>query len=235
MRTERPRSTSPVPPETTLRPELVALDFDGTLADTRAAVVATVNAALAAHGWPRLFPEVVHSRMGLPLTACFEVAIPPYRRPVDVAPMVAWSQEHFADLGAPLVELLPGTHAALAALRAAGVGVALVTNQHDVTLSPLLGRLGLTGPWTSVVTGDRGVEGKPQPEGLLLAVREAGASPGTTWWVGDTPDDVRMARAAGVRAVAVTTGGHDHDALVAAGAHTVLPDLTALARAVVGD
>lgn len=48
--------------------------------------------------------------------------------------------------------------------------------------------------------------------------------------VGDTPADVRGALDHGARAVAVTTGRFGADELHAAGAHTVLPDLSDTAR-----
>jgi phosphoglycolate phosphatase-like HAD superfamily hydrolase len=44
--------------------------------------------------------------------------------------------------------------------------------------------------------------------------------------IGDTPLDVQAARATGARAVAVATGAASAAELAAAGAHTVLPDLT---------
>jgi phosphoglycolate phosphatase len=43
--------------------------------------------------------------------------------------------------------------------------------------------------------------------------------------VGDTPNDIRAARAIAAVAVAVTTGHHDRDALLAAGADAVVDDL----------
>ena len=49
--------------------------------------------------------------------------------------------------------------------------------------------------------------------------------------VGDTPHDVHAALAHQARAVAVATGNYAEDALAAAGAHVVLPDLGDTARA----
>jgi phosphoglycolate phosphatase len=49
--------------------------------------------------------------------------------------------------------------------------------------------------------------------------------------VGDTPHDVHAALAHQARAVGVATGNYPQDALVAAGAHVVLPDLGDTARA----
>lgn len=50
--------------------------------------------------------------------------------------------------------------------------------------------------------------------------------------VGDTPHDVHGALAHDARAVAVATGSYPADALLAAGAHAVLPDLTDTSAAV---
>ncbi len=50
--------------------------------------------------------------------------------------------------------------------------------------------------------------------------------------VGDTPHDVHAALAHGARAVGVATGNYPADALLAAGAHAVLPDLGDIDRAV---
>jgi D-glycero-D-manno-heptose 1,7-bisphosphate phosphatase len=44
---------------------------------------------------------------------------------------------------------------------------------------------------------------KPRPGMLLAAMQRAGLSPGATWMVGDSADDVAAARAAGVRAALV--------------------------------
>ncbi|HEY1575057.1 MAG TPA: haloacid dehalogenase-like hydrolase [Pseudonocardiaceae bacterium] len=69
------------------------------------------------------------------------------------------------------------------------------------------------------------------------AVAGAGRQHGTRFTgdavvvVGDTPHDVHAALAHDARAIAVATGSFPADALVAAGAHEVLPDLGDTARA----
>jgi len=55
---------------------------------------------------------------------------------------------------------------------------------------------------TRVLGGDT-VEKKPHPAPLLKALKEMNAAPQDCVYVGDTPEDVQMARAAGVRAIAV--------------------------------
>ncbi|HWD07017.1 MAG TPA: haloacid dehalogenase-like hydrolase [Amycolatopsis sp.] len=82
-----------------------------------------------------------------------------------------------------------------------------------------------------------------RPDLVPHAVAAAAAKHGTTFApadvvvIGDTPDDVKAALDNGAVAVAVATGNYGADVLAAAGAHTVLPDLTdldAVRRAVLG-
>ena len=72
--------------------------------------------------------------------------------------------------------------------------------------------------------------GKPAPDGVCLALRQLGVK--RAWMVGDTPDDMRAARAAGVIAVGVTAPGDSEavmgPALREAGAARVLKGLQAL-------
>ena len=70
------------------------------------------------------------------------------------------------------------------------------------------------------------------PVARLAASQAYGADFGgwSTVLVGDTPLDIEAALATGARAVGVATGGYSEAELAAAGAHTVLPDLTDTAR-----
>jgi HAD superfamily hydrolase (TIGR01509 family) len=56
---------------------------------------------------------------------------------------------------------------------------------------------------------------KPDPEGLLLAMTQAGAEPGTTLHVGDQPEDTEASRAAGVVPLGAAWGIPDAAALEA--------------------
>ncbi|MFI5097567.1 MAG: HAD family hydrolase, partial [Candidatus Acidiferrales bacterium] len=55
---------------------------------------------------------------------------------------------------------------------------------------------------TRVCGGDL-EEKKPHPAPLQMALRQMALEPAECVYVGDTPEDVEMARAAGVRAIAV--------------------------------
>jgi pyrophosphatase PpaX len=68
----------------------------------------------------------------------------------------------------------------------------------------------------TVVTGDDTERHKPEPDPLLLALDRLGAEPDTAVYVGDSPFDIRAAKAAGMVAIAVSWGGiHSADRLAA--------------------
>jgi len=121
--------------------------------------------------------------------------------------------------------LLPGAAEALALLRERGKGRGLVTSGDRSRVRGELERFGLDGIFEAVVCGQDVTERKPHPEGLLRALDRMGLEPAAAAYVGDSPEDVAMARSAGVYSVGIPGPFPNREALVAAG-----PDL--LARSV---
>jgi HAD superfamily hydrolase (TIGR01549 family) len=79
----------------------------------------------------------------------------------------------------------------------------LVSSGDRDRVSQQLRRFRLTGVFRTRVLGGDTKEKKPHPAPLLRALREMKAEAAHCVYVGDTPEDVEMARAAGVRAIAV--------------------------------
>ncbi len=71
-------------------------------------------------------------------------------------------------------------------------------------------------------------EGKPSPEPVRLALELAGAEAGQAVFVGDTVWDMEAAARAGVRSVAVLSGGIPRADLERAGADAVFRDVADL-------
>jgi putative hydrolase of the HAD superfamily len=102
---------------------------------------------------------------------------------------------------------------ALAALAAAGIRLAVVAN-WDVSLSDVLARLGLAGPFTAVVTAASVGAAKPDPKPFLVALELLGVEAAQCLHVGDDPvTDVAGARAAGLSALLLDRSGRAPDSL----------------------
>ena len=106
----------------------------------------------------------------------------------------------------------------------AGLPWAVVTSGNLALVTARLKAAELPTPQV-LVTADSVTNGKPDPEGYLLAARQLGVDPAECVVIEDAPAGVRAGRAAGARVIAVTTS-HGADELGAADA--IVPDLTAV-------
>ncbi|MEU5549285.1 MULTISPECIES: HAD family hydrolase [unclassified Micromonospora] len=191
-----------------MRQLTVGFDLDMTLVDSRPGIAATYRALTERTGVP-VDAEVAVSRLGPPLRTEIAHWFPPER--VDEA-VHAFRELYPAYAITPTVPL-PGAVAALDAVRQRGGRVLVVTSKLGRLARLHLEHLGLT---VDEVAGDLFAEGK------ATALREHGA----THYVGDHVADMVAAQAAEVPGIAVATGPCSVDELRAAGAATVLADLT---------
>ncbi|HVR71629.1 MAG TPA: HAD family hydrolase [Vicinamibacteria bacterium] len=130
--------------------------------------------------------------------------------------------------------LLPGAREVLHQLKSAGLAVALVTSGDRRRVGAELVRLDVHLLFDSVTCADDTARRKPDPEPLLHGLRRLGVSPPVAAYVGDSPEDVEMARGARVYAVGVPGGFPNRAALVASAPDLLAPDLPAAAAALLG-
>ena len=182
----------------------VGFDLDLTLIDPRAAVV-EVATRLAAEEGVDVDAGLWASRLGPPL----EHELAHWVALERVVPAAARYRELMAEVGPARITLLPGASDAVAAVRASGGRVVVVTAKSQPLAVAALADLGVE---VDAVVGGCWAEGKAP------ALVEHGASV----YVGDHPGDVRAAAAAGALCVGVATGGVPPE-----GADVRLGDLTA--------
>ncbi len=133
--------------------------------------------------------------------------------PGQVAAAAEAYRRHYVMLAEQLTTVLPGAHEALAAVRAAGQRVVIITAKHPISVEPSLRATGLSADELFTL-----VHG-PEKAAVLRTIQAVA-------YVGDTPPDMAAAVQAGVRAVGVTTGSFTGPDLSGAGAEVVLDSLT---------
>lgn len=186
----------------------VGFDLDMTLVDSYAGIVATAQAAVAAHGGHAPADEL-NALIGIPLDAM----LAPFVGADRLAAAADLYRELYPALGVPHSTPLPGAAAALQQVRALHGRVVVVSAKPESAVRLVLERAGLE---PDVVVG--GLFGADKG----LALREHHVAV----YVGDHPGDMVGAAAAGAHGVGVPTGPNDAEALRAAGAGVVLDDLT---------
>jgi pyridinium-3,5-biscarboxylic acid mononucleotide sulfurtransferase len=185
----------------------VGFDLDMTLIDSRPGIAACYR-ELSARTGVFVDADVAVSRLGPPLPWEIGQWFPAER--VDAT--VATYRELYPRFAIEPSLALPGALAALAAVRAAGGRVVVITAKNGPLAQLHLDHLGIE---ADELYGTVWADGKTQ------ALRDAGAH----LYVGDHVADASAARAAGITAVGVTTGPCPHTDLVAAGAGAVLDSL----------
>jgi HAD superfamily hydrolase (TIGR01549 family) len=111
--------------------------------------------------------------------------------------------------------LVPGTREALARLQAKGLRQGIVSSGDGVRVRRELDTLRLASFFETVVCGGETEKRKPDPEPLLLALHRLALGPFEVAYVGDSPEDIEMARAAGVRTLGIPGGFPNREALAA--------------------
>ncbi len=88
--------------------------------------------------------------------------------------------------------------------------MAVLTNKPVRASQEICEGLGLSGFFFEVYGGNSFATKKPEPEGLLKLMAEAGAQAGETVMIGDSDVDVRTARAAGAWSLGCRFGVSPH-------------------------
>ena len=197
-------------------PQAVLFDWDGTLIDTGALLLSCwhqVTTRVLGAPFPLTEPDRVRflSMRGADSFALLS------DDPDIVRALEDGFTEAYVALAPQEVRQHEGAGALLDALRTGGMKIGIVTSKTQTRMSCDLEVCGLAGRFDVVVTGDDVLHGKPNPEGVLAALRTLGVLPELAVMVGDGPVDVRAGRAAGTRTIGVTHGLHSADELRTAG------------------
>lgn len=197
-------------------PLVVGFDLDLTLIDSRPGIADTYR-ALSARTGVYIDADAAVTRLGPPL----EVELALWFPPEEVPAAAELFRSLYPVTAITASPALPGVGEAPAHVRRRGGGVVVITGKYGPNAHLHLDHIGFQAD---------SVAGWCWAETKTAAMLDLGVGV----YVGDHPADMAAARAAEkvreqpVYAVGVTTGDHSAEDLFAAGAHTVLEDLTGL-------
>jgi len=180
----------------TRAPRPVLFDLDGTLADTIPLLLASMQASYAAVGGAVPEERAWLRGMGMPLRSQFnhfeqndtprvEALIAVYRE---------WQAQNLANF----VTEYGGIRELLAELTSRGHPVGVVTGKGDWMARLTLQHVDLLAQFTVLVGAEATTRHKPDPDPLLVGAERLGVAASGTIYLGDAPNDILAARAAGM-------------------------------------
>ena len=200
--------------------QTVIFDLDGTLLDTLEDLRDAVNHELRREGDPERTLEEVRTFVGNGLRRLMVRALPQGRSEEEIDRRTASMKVYYGENACRKTRPYPGILPLLAALKADGTAVAVVSNKMDGAVKTLCGQYfpGLT----DLALGElEGVPRKPAPDMVELALGRLGKGKAGAVYVGDSEVDIATARNAGLPCLSVTWGFRPRAVLEEAGARAL--------------
>ncbi len=188
-------------------------DLDGTLIDTVPDLALSVDETLVALGLPPSGEAVVRTWVGDGIDALLERALAHAGAPAGLRERgLDLFRERYCQNNGRRSTPYAGARELLGELAARGTPLSCVTNKSSPFTLPLLAQFGFDGYFQSIVSSDTLGRRKPDPAPLAHACEQAGVAAADALLVGDSCNDVRAARAAGMPVWCVSYGySHGED------------------------
>lgn len=194
-------------------PKLLVFDLDGTLVDSRIDLCNSVNATLTHFDQRPLPKTIIAAYIGDGVHALVRRALA-HTHATDphnddyVEAGVAWFIDYYRIHKLDFTYVYPGVIEAITAirLRHPNLPMAVLTNKPVIPSREICRHFGFDQFCFAIYGGNSFQTKKPDPEGLLTLIAEAGVTAAETVMIGDSHVDVETARAAGTLSLGCTFG-----------------------------
>jgi phosphoglycolate phosphatase-like HAD superfamily hydrolase len=194
------------------RPRAVILDVDGTLIDTNDAHAHAWMDVCNEFGYPVAFGRV-RERIGMGGDRVLPALTGLSEESETGTEMKTRRGKIFRERYLPSCRPFPGARELLERMQGDGMRLVVATSASDDDLSALLKAAGVADLIEAKASSADAEASKPAPDIVEAALSRASVAPAEAVMLGDTPYDVKAATRAGVRCVALRSGGWDDDAL----------------------
>ena len=190
----------------------VVFDLDGTLLDTLGDLRDSVNFALKKNNLPERTTEEIRSFVGNGIRLLIELSVP-QNTPLEITDKCFQDfKEHYKNHSAILTKPYDDIIDLMKTLKSKGIKIAVVSNKADFAVKTLMEDY-FSGLYDCAYGERAGVPRKPEPDGVLDAIREMGSEIENTVYIGDSEVDVITSKNAKLPCIAVTWGFRDREVL----------------------
>jgi HAD superfamily hydrolase (TIGR01509 family) len=167
-------------------------DYDGTLANSHPMWLEIVRKQLGRYSLAFSDQQLVEKVFGRYDEGMRELGVPEQDLPELGREVLDFANKHM-----PLVGLYPGAREVLQQLKAMGRKRALITATHREVIEVALVKQELQGMFDTIVTGNEMRAQKPDPDGVLKALKALRVLPENAVMIGDSKKDVLAGQNAG--------------------------------------
>ncbi|ART83807.1 HAD family hydrolase [Oceanisphaera profunda] len=186
---------------------LVIFDWDGTLMDSVARIVSSMQTAALDCLLPVPSAEAVRDIIGLSLYKAFPILFGTLSDAQSTQLLTVY-RRHYLELDQTPSPLFAGASDTIKGLHASGYQLAVATGKQRVGLDSVLADTQLGSYFHALRGADQAVS-KPHPLMLEQILDELQVKPAEAVMVGDSSYDLAMAQAIGMPRIGVTYGVHD--------------------------
>lgn len=199
--------------------KLVLFDFDMTLVDSSYAIAHCTNLLAEHFGLRKLSREETLTIIGIHIEKAWENVWGDFRQE-----WLDYYRENFSVKEDSLIRVFDSTIPTLEKLKSMGVKTGVASNRHNAPRP--IKALGLEKYLDSIAGIKDVTRPKPAPDMILLSLAQLQIAKEHAVYTGDTDTDMKTAKAAGVRAIGMTTGNFTREQLLEAGADYVCDNLS---------
>ncbi len=185
--------------------EAIIFDFDYTLGDTTNGIVLSAQYALEQMGEEEKGYEAIKKTIGLSLSETYK-ALTGNMDEARADRFFDLFKEKADEVMVDSAQLYPGVKEMLVNLREKGYRIGIVTTKFAYRVRNIMKKFDAEELLDVVIGVGDVTKVKPDPEGVLLAVKQLGVKVEDALYVGDSYVDAKAAEAAGMRFAGVLTG-----------------------------
>jgi len=204
--------------------DTILFDFDYTLADSSCGVGKCINLALEALDFPAVDPSTACNTIGLSLKDTF-VSLVGTHHDIYADAFVQLFVSYADEIMVEHTMLLPSVPQTLQRLHKHAYQMGIVSNNRRYRIEAVLQKERISHRFRTIVGEEDVSHHKPEPQGLLTAIKRLNGIPARSIYVGDSTVDAETARRANVPFVAVLSGITSREAFERYDSYAIIDNL----------
>lgn len=188
----------------------ILFDFDGTLMDTNDLILTALRETSKKFRGRDIEDEEMSSILGKPLIVQMQEL-----DPVQYAEMDTYYRSYYRERRDEYTKEFDGIREMLDKFLDMGIKMGIVSNKGTSGIQHGLTQFDMHKYFGTSVSADDVVQGKPDPEGIFIALKALDGKPENTLFIGDSSHDIESGKRAGTRTILVGWTILDRERLMA--------------------